>query len=168
MEKIACLTVVKPQGIKGELKAKILADDFSSVSKIKKLYDEKGNEYAVKLIKNAFNGFAFITLSSVLTRNDAELFRGVTFYAQKSAINKRKSDYFIVDIIGLKVMCDGEEFGVIKDVISANVDMFEVKLSSGKTAYFPFLNSLGLNFDFENKEVHVSKSKLDGVVFYED
>lgn len=168
MDKIACLTVVKPQGIKGELKAKILADDFSSVSSVKKLYDEKGNEYTVKLIKNAFNGFAFITLSSVLTRNDAELFRGVTFYAQKSAINKRKTDYFIADIIGLKVIVDGEDFGVVVDVIQANVDMFDVKLNSGKKAYFPFLNSLEIQFDFEKKELYVSKDKLSGVIFYED
>lgn len=168
MDKIACLTVVKPQGIKGELKAKILADDFSSVSSVKKLYDEKGNEYAVAKIKNAFNGFAFITLSSVLTRNDAEFFRGVTFYAQKSSINKRKTDYFIADIIGLKVVCGGENFGTVTDVIQANVDMFEVKLLNGKKAYFPFLKSLDIEFDFDKKELIVSKEKLDGVVYYED
>ena len=39
MEKLACFLVVKPQGIKGELKAKILADGIESVNCIKKLYD---------------------------------------------------------------------------------------------------------------------------------
>ena len=91
MEKLACFLVVKPQGIKGELKAKILADGIESVNKIKKLYDESGKEYDVIKVKDAFSGFAFLSIKNIVTRNDAELYRNVIFYAEKSSINKAKT-----------------------------------------------------------------------------
>ena len=108
MEKLACFIVVKPQGIKGELKAKILADGFESVKSIKVLYDENGKKYDVVKVKDAFGGFAFLSIKNVVTRNDSETFRNVTFYAEKSSINKAKDDYFISDLIGLKVLVDGQ------------------------------------------------------------
>ena len=168
MEKLACFTVVKPQGIKGELKAKILADGFDSVKSIKKLYDKSGEEYDVIKVKDAFSGFAFLSIKNIVTRNDAELYRDVTFYADKSSINKDKNDFFIADLIGLKVVVDGEVLGVLSDVIQSSVDMFEISLSSGKKAYFPFLKSLSIEFDFENGEMALEKQKLDGVIFYEN
>ena len=167
MEKIICFTVVKPQGIKGELKAKILADDFQSVKSLKKLYDGNGKEYVVTKIRDAFGGFAFITLSSVITRNDAELFRGVDFYVEKSQISKSDDEFFIADIIGLEVVVDGACCGVISDVISANVDMFEVT-KDGKKWYFPHLKSLEIQFDFEKGQMLIKKDKLDGVRFDEN
>ena len=168
MEKLACFTVVKPQGIKGELKAKILADGFDSVKSIKKLYDKSGEEYDVIKVKDAFSGFAFLSIKNIVTRNDAELYRDVTFYADKSSINKDKNDFFIADLIGLKVVVDGEVLGVLSDVIQSSVDMFEISLSSGKKAYFPFLKSLSIEFDFEKGEMALEKQKLDGVIFYEN
>ena len=125
-------------------------------------------EYTVNSIKNAFNGFAFLSVSSVVTRNDAELFRGVTFYVQKSAINKAKTDYFISDLIGLNVVVDDSVLGVVEDVIKASVDMFEIKLLSGKKAYFPFLKSLDIKIDLEVGTLSTTNDKLSGVIFYED
>ncbi len=168
MEKLACFTVVKPQGIKGELKAKILADGFDSVKSIKKLYDKSGEEYDVIKVKDAFSGFAFLSIKNIVTRNDAELYRDVTFYADKSSINKDKNDFFIADLIGLKVVVDGEALGVLSDVIQSSVDMLEVTLNNNKKAFIPFLNSLEIRFYFDKGEMSVQKQKLDGVIFYEN
>ena len=168
MEKLACFLVVKPQGIKGELKAKILADGIDSVNKIKKLYDESGKEYDVIKVKDAFGGFAFLSIKNIVTRNDAELYRNVTFYAEKSSIIKGENDYFISDLIGLNVVVDGVIIGKVFDVIKSSVDMFDITLLNGKKAYFPFLNSLELKFDFSKGEIAVQSEKLSGVIFYED
>lgn len=168
MEKIICFNVVKPQGIKGELKARILADGFSSIKNVKTLYDKDGKSFGVIKIRDAFSGFAFLTLEGISTRNDAELFRGVDFYVEKNKINKRNDEFFISDIIGLKVVVSGEEQGVISDVIQASVDMFEVATSNGKKWYFPFLNSLEIEFDFNAGTLSVEKEKIDGVKYSED
>ena len=168
MDKIICFNVVKPQGIKGELKAKILADGFDSVKSLKTLYDDKGNAYSVTKIRDAFNGFAFITLKEVADRNTAELYRGVDFFVEKSKINKKSDEYFIADIIGMQVFVDGELSGVVKDVISSNVDMFEIEGMGGKKWYFPFLKKLDIKFDFEKREFYVKKDEIGGVKFSED
>lgn len=168
MEKLACFLVVKPQGIKGELKAKILADNFDSVKSIKTLYDESGKEYILSKVKDAFGGFAFLSIKNVVTRNDAELFRNFTLYAEKSSINKAKTDFFISDLIGIEVIVGDKCIGKVFDVIKSNVDMFDIDLYSGKKAYFPFLNSLDIKIDLSAKKICVEKDKLDGVIFYED
>ena len=168
MEKLAVFEVVKPQGIKGELKARILADGFFSVSKIKNLYDESDNLYTVKSIKDAFGGFAFIMLDGVLSRNDAELYRGKIFKACKGDIKKGANSYFISDLIGLSVYKDDEVLGVIENVIQSNVDMIHIKLKTNKYAYFPFLKILKPIVDLENKLMKVNGEKLDGVIYYEN
>ncbi len=168
MEKIICFNVVKPQGIKGELKARILADGFNSVKNVKTIYDTSGKPFKVLKIRDAFSGFAFLTLEGISTRNDAELFRGVDFYVEKSEIVKSKDEFFISDIIGLKVLVDGEDQGTVIDIIQASVDMFEINLENGKKWYFPFLKSLDIEFDFNARLLKVSKEKLDGVSYFED
>ncbi len=167
MEKLEVFEVVKPQGIKGELKARILADGILSVNKIKTIYDENGKEYLIKNIKDAFGGFAFILLDGVLTRNDAELMRGKIFFALKKDIKKDKNSYFISDLKGLKVIVDSTEFGEITDVLQANVDMFKILTKSGKTAYFPFLKALNPVVDLTNKTLTVDGDKLEDIIYYE-
>ncbi|MBO7214518.1 MAG: 16S rRNA processing protein RimM [Clostridia bacterium] len=168
MEKIICFTVVKPQGIKGELKAKILADGFESVKSIKTLYDDSGKAYSVTKIRDGFGGFAFITLETCQSRNDAELFRNVDFFVEKSKIKKAKDEFFIADLIGMSVYVDDELSGSVADIISSNVDMFEIKGVDGKRWYFPFLKSLEISVDLKEKKISVKKEKLEGVRYCED
>ncbi len=167
MEKLEVFEIVKPQGIKGELKARVLADSIFSVNKIKKIYDETGKEYLVKSVKDAFGGFAFILLDGVVTRNDAELFRGKIFSAYKSEIKKDKNAYFISDLKGLKVIANGEELGEILDVLQSNVDMFKVKLKNNSIAYFPFLKILNPEVDLQSKTIEIEGEKLKEVIYYE-
>lgn len=167
MEKLEVFEVVKPQGIKGELKARILADSILSVNKLKTIYDESGKEYLVKNIKDAFGGFAFILLDGVITRNDAELMRGKIFYALKNDIKKGKNSYFISDLKGLKVIVYGAIFGEITDVLQSNVDMFKITLTSGQTAYFPFLKALSPVVDLDAKTITVDGEKLKDIIYYE-
>lgn len=167
MEKLEVFEVVKPQGIKGELKVRILADSFLNVNKIKKLYDGKNNEYTVKLVKDAGGGFAFLSLDGVITRNDAELLRGVIYFADKCDIKKTKTSYFITDLIGLKVISNDAEIGKITDVLKANVDMFVIKTNDGKTAYIPFLKQLNPIVDLDGKTLTVDQDKLKDVIYYE-
>ena len=167
MEKLEVFEVVKPQGIKGELKARILADSILNVNKIKTIYDKSGNAFTVKLVKDAGGGFAFLSLDGVVTRNDAELFRGVIYYAEKSDIKKTKTSYFITDLIGLSVLADGVEIGVIKDVLKSNVDMFVLSDRNGKILYIPYLKQLNPSVDLDAKTLTVDGEKLKDVIYYE-
>ncbi len=117
MEKILVATILKPHGIKGDMKIKFFADDFSSIAKIKTFYLESGEEYEVISLKLDGQDFAFLHLKGVNDRDTSESMRGLNLYADKGAIKKNKTSFFIADLIGLQVYINGELFGKVEDVI---------------------------------------------------
>ena len=166
MEKILIGTILKPHGIKGELKIKYFADTFESIKGCKVVFiDDK--EYSAKL-KLDSGEFAFLTLNGVSDRNFAELLRQKEVYALKSQIKKSKTSYFICDLIGLNVYVNDNLFGTVIDVLQSNVDMFYIKLIDGKTAYLPFLKSLNLDVNIENKSLKIVGNDYEKVIFYEN
>ena len=169
MEKLEVFEVVKPQGIKGELKVRILADGFFSVNNIKNIYAQNGEICAIKSIKDAGNGFAFISLKGVLTRNDAELLRGKIYFASKSDIKKGSSAYFIVDLIGLTAYDNqNNKLGKVVDVMQSNVDMFKIEGENGKILYVPHLKKLEPKVDLGGKTITFLSDTLKDVVYYEN
>lgn len=167
MGKIAVFEVVKPQGIKGLVKAKILADDITSVSGLKKLYIGE-TEYALSGIKDAGGGFAFLSIKGLSDRNAAELMRGKVFSADKSAIVKSVTAMFIEDIIGLTaLLTDGEILGKITDVIKSNVDMFLIEGENG-AIYVPYLKKLNPEINEEKKTITFDKDAAQEVIYREN
>lgn len=146
MQKLLIGCVVKPQGIKGEVKVLLLTDGFFSVKNLKEAYI--GDKlYKINTIKDAGVPCAFLGLQGVTDRNAAEALRGAEVYADKSLINKDKNAYFIEDLIGLTLYAGEDKIGTIQDVIKSNVDMFVI---SG-------VESAGGN-DGENKAVEETKN----------
>lgn len=166
MEKLLVAEALKPQGIKGEIKVKLHVDGFFAVKNVKTLYDGEGNAYKIKNFKDATGGFAFLLVDGVFDRNTAELLRGKMFYANKNDIKKEKSAFFISDLIGVKVIADNNEIGVIKNVIKSNVDIFELDTISGK-CYFPFLNKLNYEIDLDSKTMTVDFDAFKEISVYE-
>lgn len=125
MQKLLVGRVVKPQGIKGEVKVLLLTDGFFSVKNLKEAYI--GDKlYKINTIKDAGVPCAFLGLQGICDRNAAEALRGADVYADKSLINKDKNAYFIEDLIGLTLYAGEDKIGTIQDVIKSNVDMFVI------------------------------------------
>lgn len=125
MQKLLIGRVVKPQGIKGEVKVLLLTDGFFSVKNLKEAYI--GDKlYKINTIKDAGVPCAFLGLQGICDRNAAEALRGADVYADKSLINKDKNAYFIEDLIGLTLYAGEDKIGTIQDVIKSNVDMFVI------------------------------------------
>lgn len=165
-DKILIGTILKPQGILGELKIKDLSDGFDSVCDIKTV-EIDGSEYKVLNIR-AFSNSLFLSLSGIYDRNTAEAFRGKSVYAKRSEINKADDEFFIVDVLGCKLcLSSGKELGEILDISSAKVDIYTISTPEGK-AVFPMLKELNPIFDIENKRVTVDCKRFTEVVMYED
>lgn len=166
MQKLLIGRIVKPQGIKGEVKVLLLTDGFFSVKNLKFVY-LNDKPYAINSIKDAGVPCAYIAFDGVTDRNAAETLRGVDVYADKSLINKEKNAYFIEDLIGLTVIAGEEKFGVVKEVIKSNVDMFVINCGQG-VAYMPFLKSLKSKIDLNAKTITVDKEKFYECLTYEN
>ncbi len=160
--------IVKPQGIRGEVKIQPLTDDISRFKGIKTVFID-GEERKVLSVKIAPDA-VFLALSGIADRNDAETYRGKYITVDRAnAVNLAKGRYFIADIIGCTLKTDiGESVGEISEITSARTDIFTVKCLDGRVLRFPFLKDLSPTVDVQNKTVTVSDKRLKEVSCYED
>ena len=160
--------IVKPQGIKGEVKVQPLTDDINRFKKLKEvIIDEK--PYKV-LSSTIGGGTVFLSLSGICDRNTAESMRGKFLcVTRENAVALEQGRYFIVDIIGCALVTDnGEKVGEIIDVTSARTDVFTVKCVDGRILRFPFLKDLTVSVEIDKKTVTVYEKRLKEVSCYED
>ena len=160
--------IVKPQGIRGELKVQPLTDDISRFNKLKEVIIDDKTYRVLNAVVGG--GMVFISISGVGDRNVAETFRGKFLRVTRdNAIPLEEGRYFIVDIIGCKVVTDSQrEVGKVVEVTSARTDIFTVKGVDGKVVRFPFLNDLMVKVDIENKLITVKEKRFGEVACYED
>lgn len=109
-------------GVRGELKIVPLTDDVRRFSKLKNCFltKEDGtvvNELAVKTAR-IDRGNVLVTFEGVLDRDAAEKLRGFFIaVSRENAVKLPKDEFFIVDLLGLKVIDDERgELGTINDV----------------------------------------------------
>ena len=165
MDKLLIGTVLKPQGIRGELKIKNYTDDFYAISALKEVFID-GVSYQV--LKMRCDKDVFILLRGIADRNDAELFRNKDIYALKADVRRKKNTYFICDVIGCSVLFeDGTVFGKIEEILSARTDIYYISTSKGRVIA-PWLKSYQANFDIENRTVTVNKEEFLKEINYEN
>ena len=165
--KIEIGAVAKPQGIKGELKVKLFADSFSSVSDITEV-EINSVIYKVENFRHTSGEEAILKVKGIDDRNFAETLRRCEVYAARSEIKLEEGRFFIADVIGCDLYLDsGKKIGNIKDIVSGNVDYYYLDTNEGE-AVFPLLSDLLINIDIENKRVTVKAKRFTEVVMYED
>ncbi len=160
--------IVKPQGIKGELKVQPLTDD---VNRFKKLKDVIIDGKSYKVVKAIIAGnMAIVSLFGIADRDIAETFRGKFICVNReNAVPLEEGRYFIADIIGCKLFTDnGSEVGHIIDVTTARTDIFTVECMDKTIMRFPFLKDAVVSIDVENKLVTVKAKRLSEIACYEN
>ena len=73
------------------------------------------------------------------------------------------------DRAGRHTVCfeDGEEFGVIEDILSARTDIYYISTKNGRVIA-PWLKSYNANFDIEKRKVTVLKEEFLKEINYEN
>ena len=160
--------IVKPQGIKGEVKVQPLTDDINRFKKLKEVIID-GKPYKV-LNSIIGGGTVFLSLSGITDRNTAESMRGKFLHVlRENAIPLEEGRYFIVDILGCALVTDnGNKVGEVIDVTSARTDIFTIKCDDGKIMRFPFLKDLIVSVEIDKKIITVLEKRLKEVSCYED
>ena len=168
MNKIEIGAIAKPQGIKGELKIRLFADNFNSVKGVTKV--EIANVlYEVEWLKKVSDEEAILKVKGIDDRNFAETLRRVEVYADREEIILEEGRFFISDVIGSDLYLEsGKLIGKIYDIVSGNVDYYYINTQSEGNAVFPLIPELLVEIDIENKKVIVKAKKFTEVVMYED
>lgn len=169
MEKIILGKVIKPQGIKGEIKVDIASQDKALASKLSEVYlDNKC--YKVEHVKNLVNG-VFIKLVGIDDRNQAELLRGMGVSLDRGQMPKLPKDrYLITDIIGCEIKVNDNLIGKVTDILQyGSADVYVVKgINDNKDFMFPCLKKVLKNVDIENKLITLDSEILEQIAVYED
>lgn len=163
LKKIVIGEVLKPQGIRGEVKIKPLLDDVSGFRSVKNV-QIGGTEYKV-LSARADAQAAYLALSGVADRNAAELLRGKEILADRAELPAlEEGRYYIVDVIGCEVVTEtGKRLGEIADILPAHTDVYVLR-NGEKESLFPAAEGVIEHVDVENKRIVVNEKRIGEVL----
>ena len=167
LERLKIGLVVKPQGIKGQLKVMPLTDDISRFKKLKTVFiDDKLHHISNVIIAG---NMVILSLAEISDRNLAETYRKkYVLVDRENALPLQAGRYYIADLIGLDVVSEeGEIYGKIKDITEARTDIITIE-KDGKIARFPFLKDLLVKVDLVEGKFIVAKKRFSEVTVYED
>ena len=160
--------ITSTHGVRGEVKVYPTTDDPRRFRRLKEVVLDTGKEKMNLEIEGVkfFKQFMILKFKGLDNINDIEKYRQKSLYVtRKNAVRLQRDEYFIADLIGLKVQDeDGKELGTVKDVIETGAnDVYEVEMADGRSLLLPAIKQCILNVDVENgmMQVHVLEGLLD-------
>lgn len=161
--------ILKPQGIRGELKIKYSPFGNFDPLMLKILYlneEDTYKEYHVQSMR-LDQRYAYAKLKGIEDRNEAEKIRNAKAYVKRSDVSLPEGMHYISDLVGLEVLDDeGRRLGILTEVIeTGSADVYVVK--ENNTGFmFPALKRVILKTDLEAKTMTVDKKTLAEVAVY--
>ncbi len=165
--------ITAPHGVHGEVRVYPTTDDAKRFSKLKEciLETKKGRETVhIRSVKYQKN-MVILGFKEFATMNDVETLRQCPLYVdRKHAVKLEKDEYFIADLIGLKVISDvvdseGEAInGELTDVIQTGAnDVYEITLEDGRVFLLPAIADcvLDVNIKKGTITIHVLPGLID-------
>ena len=152
-------TVLKPQGIRGEIKVMPHTDSAEDICGFSQVIID-GEEYKV-LACRAAGGFAYLTLRGVPDRNATELLRGKSVLADRADAPELPEDrVYIADIIGCTVLTEqGEELGKVLNVTPARTDIYTISYGD-KEVLFAAAEGVIVSIDEEAGKIVVNAERF--------
>lgn len=147
-------------GVKGEVKVFPTTDDAARFKRLKKAYLDIGKELLPVTIEGVkfFKQMVIVKFKEIGTMDQAALYRNRDILiARKDAVPLAKDEFFICDLIGLKVITDtGKELGVLSEVLQTGAnDVFEISLLDGETVLLPYIDDCVKEISLEEGRVLV-------------
>lgn len=126
---------MKPQGIRGEIKVKVLCDGAEHLKDLKRVLIDSV-EYAVLGMRGQ-GEFAYFALKGIFDRNAAELLRGKDIVAYREDMPELpEGTYYIGDLTGCEVVTSGgERIGEVISVTPARTDIYTLSTKDGEISF---------------------------------
>ncbi len=168
MEKVSVGEIVKPQGIKGEVKIK-LYDPAFEMGEITSLVVDNTLQ---KIDEHRKTGeFLFVKFQGVCAVSDAEKLRGkVVYLTEQNAKDRLKeNEYYVEQLLGFVVKVENKIIGKLDDVQNfGSADVYYIASENGKEIMFPLVNGIIKDVNTELKLIQLNKQKFDEVAVFED
>ena len=155
--------VLKPLGIRGQLKLEIWIDDPDTLKNLKTVYvGENRKPCCVEQVQSQNNGFASLKLHEITDRTQAESLRGNPVFIDRNDIRLNKDTNLISDLIGCRILGINSKscYGTIVSVehYPAN-DVYTVQTENG-TRLVPALKIIFPESCIESKILYCNEEQL--------
>ena len=160
--------IVRPHGVKGDVKVILSLNDLSFLNKTDVVYINN-QPYTIQNVKQVSDGIA-LKLEGINSMNDAENYRNKNVCVERKHLQKLdENEFYAEDLIGCTLYFENnKEVGKIFDIQNYGAtDILVIK--DGTEEYLcPFLNNLIVDADLTNKKIVINKNAFLEVVDYED
>lgn len=160
--------ITSTHGVRGEVKVFPTTDDPKRFKRLKDVILDTGKDMITLEIEGVkfFKQFVILKFKGIDDINDVQQYRQKSLYVtRENAVRLRKDEYFIADLIGIKVIDENDaEVGVLKDVIETGAnDVYEIELEVGKTFLLPAIKQCVLEVNVEEgfMRIHIMDGLLD-------
>ncbi len=154
--------VLKPQGIRGELKISPLTDSAEDFRTFHRVFLGE-TEYKVLSVRVG-DGAVYLGLRGVPDRNAAELLRGKpVIIPREEAPALEEGRYYIADLLGAEVVTEGGKvLGTLTDVRPAGTDVYTIS-AEGKDILFAAAKGVVVKVDTEGGVIVVNEARFKEV-----
>ncbi|MBQ1871162.1 MAG: 16S rRNA processing protein RimM [Lachnospiraceae bacterium] len=161
--------IIKPHGVHGEFKVYSTTDDNQRFKKLKNVIVRTAKEeFTAKVVSvKASDTDVILKIEGYDTPESIEKLRKAElFVTRDNAVKLKKDEYFVADLIGLKVTDTdtGNILGTLTDVLQTGAnDVYEVTMSEEKKVLIPAIKGCIISVDVEagNMEVHLLPGLMD-------
>ncbi len=157
--------ITKVHGVHGEVKVYPMTDDVKRFKQLKRtILDTGSGQIELECVSaKYFKQYVILSFKGYDTVESIEKYCGKGIYVTRDdAVKLGKDEYFIADLIGMKVT-DDKLCGTITDVISTGAnDVYDISLDDGRRLLLPAIRECVLSVDTDAglMKIHI----LDGLL----
>ena len=170
-DRIVIGKILKPQGIRGEVKVLPITSDPERFRELKYVCVGDSDEHTRVLSVRLSGAEVFLFLERIIDRTAAEALRGQYLSVEREDAVKDEDSYFICDLEGCIVtLDDGTDLGVLTEVLQqSGTDVYWVKKPGrSKGVLFPALYDLFVSIDTESKSIVLHAERFREVACFEE
>ncbi|NLG24503.1 MAG: 16S rRNA processing protein RimM [Clostridiales bacterium] len=163
--------ILRPQGIRGEVKVRPLTNDPNRFWQLERAFFKRGDrmEQVSVSVSRVDGSGVYLTIGGVGDRDGAEKLRGELIYVSRAdAVELPEDAEFICDLVGLRGRDDrGRDIGELAEVLqpgSADVYVFRGPLGE---VLVPALKTVVLRVDIDAGEMLLSADRMDEVAVFD-
>lgn len=160
--------VTSTHGLVGEVKVFPTTDDPKRFKKLKQVLLDTGKDMLPLEVEHVkfFKNMVILKFKGYDRIEDIMGFKGKNLYVtRENAVRLKKDEYFIADLIGMKVYTEDEAYlGELTEVITTGAnDVYTVHMENGKDVLIPAIGQCILNVDVEHEtmQVHLLEGLLE-------
>lgn len=152
--------VLRPRGLKGELKAEIITsfpEHFKQLKTVLVKVDSTWQTYALSQAKLS-SGYVFLKFKEIHSVEEAESLRNAELYIEREQLTKlSKTEYYVHDLVGIGVFDENDRpVGELIEVESyPSSDVYVVRATDGKCHMIPAIKEVVKQVDIKSSRMTI-------------